>query len=232
MSLLLLHDLYHWKAASSLFFFYKKPHRQVQHVYFVILFNFFNISISWAWIFSHLLHQLTVLNHALPHVFVIFVWIWYRNFFLMQSPHLMCFSVASVRVSRLNREKRVFIWRPVEALSLWGGLVRMLMPTYRGVLTAVSLFFQDHRKVHCAHFLGFQIRLIQATSMLGGYLALSFILVFCNKRDMAINHFFVSLVLFETHFLHPPLFWETCGFNVPYGLFSIPGSEKFLYHSF
>lgn len=44
----------------------------------------------------------------------------------------------------------------------------MLMPTYRGVLTAVSLFFQDHRKVpHCAHFLGFQIRLIQATSMLG-----------------------------------------------------------------
>ena len=97
-------------AAFFFFFFYKKPHKQLQHVYFVILFNFFNIwvslgmnspmcCISWPFSTMHFLMCLLLLSDILFHT---------GTFFLMQSPHLMCFSVASVRVSRLNR---VFIWR-------------------------------------------------------------------------------------------------------------------------
>lgn len=97
-------------AAFFFFFFYRKPHKQLQHVYFVILFNFFNIwislgtnspmcHISWPFSTMHFLVCLLFLSDILSHT---------GTFFLMQSPHLMCFSVASVRVSRLNR---VFIWR-------------------------------------------------------------------------------------------------------------------------
>ena len=139
----------HWKDANS--FSKKTPWTASACIFYnsLLLLQYFYLL---GYEFSHLLHKSTTsqwCNSSCVCYFCLRSYLIQELFFSCKVLISCVFSVASVRSSRLNRDKPVFSW------SLAGFIhVRRIsedvMPTYRlgkDVLMAVSLFFQDHKKL-------------------------------------------------------------------------------------
>lgn len=171
---------------------------------------------------------LLLLSEILPHT---------GNFFLMQSPHLLCFFQLPQWGPPGWTETNQSSDGGLQALSMWGELVRMSCPhaVLAKVFSWLSLFsFKITKNWHnCGHVLGFQIKLIQAISLLGELSGTQLHSGLLPQESYGHQPLLCEPCNTRTHFLHPlTLFWEPHGFNLHYGLFSIPGTWKFLYHPF